>query len=263
MRTEKPTTHDLANKLIRLNNLSQAKAAKRAGLAQQNTSRWLAGQPKALSEANQLLLLDALGVRYTTLRSDGVHQWCVRNIEDAAQVLNEALNEEDRTNVEIWHLHNSRHIGCVVLKVARSNETIWVLVYRPLMAERPEPINADSLKCGKDMGDVIVDNATWESWLPPAVLESATFGDQITKLISQFPFRLPPHEHFDEMEVTGGENTGELSQDELMESLAPTTEEIKDWSEVLLQAKLRRKTFHEIVSTTRKALGISVLGSKL
>lgn len=255
-------TRELATILIRLHDMSQAKTAVRAGLAQQNISKWLRGQDNALSAENQLRLLDALGVRYERLRFDGIHQWCVRDIKDAALVLDSLLSDQEKNNTEIWHLKNSSHVGCIMLKLLRGTDVTWVLMYRPIMAHEPMPINAESLGCGKDMHDVIIDNATWESWLPPTVLEPIKFNEQISKLIDAFPYSLPPQSFFDEMENPGTENVNDLRPEKLWAARMPTAEEEKIWLELLLQAKLSGKSFDEIVKATRKAVGVSVLGSK-
>jgi len=125
MKIKEQTLRDLVGALIRLNNISQGKAADLSSLTRQNVSSWYTGRDNAISQESKLRLLDTLGVRYSTLRTDGVHQWCVREVEDAAKVLREVLRNDDRAKAEIWHVHNSRHIGCVVLKVVRPSETIW------------------------------------------------------------------------------------------------------------------------------------------
>ena len=255
MKNRKPAIRELFAALLRLNDISQGKASDLSGLVRQNVSSWYTGRDNAISQESQLKLLATLGVSYGSLRSEGVHRWCVRDVEDAALILGGVLNDEERTHSEFWHIHNSRYPGCIVLKIVKATESIWVVMYRPLMGEPPQPINAESLRCGVDRGDVIIDNATWESWLPPAVLEPVSFGAQLTKLIDQFPYPLPPQEHYDQMENLDGQNAVEQNQNELMEMLAPTAEEIKKWNEVLLQAKLGGKSFDEIIKETKRALG--------
>jgi len=262
MKSKKPTSREVIAALIRLNNISQGKAADLAGLVRPNVSSWLCGRIDALSMEKQLKLFDVLGVSYGRLRPDGVHRWCVREVEEVALVLGEVLDDEERAYAEFWHIHNTRYPGCIVLKVVKPAGSIWVVMYRPMMAEPPQPITAESLRCGIDRGEVIIDSATWESWLPPAVLEPVSFGTQMTNLIERFPYPIPPQEYFDEMEVQDGKKQVDDSQEEIMERLAPTPEELKKWGEVLFQAKLGGEDFDEIVTTTRKALGIRVLGSK-
>jgi len=263
MKNRKPSIRELFATLLRLNDISQGKASDLSGLVRQNVSSWYTGRDNAISEQSQLKLLATLGVIYGSLRSDGIHRWCVRDVEDAALVLDAVLNDEVRTHAEFWHVHNSRYPGCIVLKVAKPNESVWMMMYRPLMGEPPQPINAESLRCGVDRGDVIIDNATWESWLPPAVLEPVSFGTQMTNLIERFPYPLPPQEYYDQMEDLEGQNLVEENQEEIMKRLAPTPSELEKWNEVLFQAKVGGKDFDEIVRTTRRALGIRVLGSRL
>ena len=121
-------------------------------------------------------------------------------------------------------------------------------MYRPLMEEPPQPITAESLRCGVDRGEVIIDTKTWESWLPPAVLEHVSFGTQITKLIERFPYPLPPPGHYEQMEEPDGNKL--------------TPEKIKIWNKILFQAQNGGKDFDEIVKATRKALAITAMGSK-
>jgi len=262
MKSKKPTSREVIAALIRLNNISQGKAADLAGLVRPNVSSWLCGRIDALSMEKQLKLFATLGVNYGSLRPDGIHRWCVREVEDAALVLGDVLNDEERANCEIWHVHNLRYPGCIVLKVVKPTGFIWVMMYRPLMTDPPQPINADSLRCGVDQRDFIIDNATWESWLPPGVLEPVSFGVQITKLIERFPFHLPPQEYFDEIEMQDGKKPVDDSQEEIMERLSPTPEELKKWGEILFQARLGGKTFDDIVKATKRTLGIKVLGRK-
>jgi len=261
MKIKKPTIRELFAALLRLNDISQGKTADLSGLVRQNVSSWYTGRDNAISEQSQLKLLATLGMNYGSLRSEGIHRWCVNDVGDAALILGEVLNDEDRAHCEFWHIHNSRYPGCIVLKVVKPTECIWVMFYRPLMGEPPQPINVESLRCGVDRGDVIIDNATWESWLPPAVLEHVSFDTQINELIERFPYPIPPQEYFDEMEVQDGKKQVDDSQEEIMERLAPTPEELKKWGEVLFQAKLGGEDFDEIIKTTSKALGIRVLGS--
>jgi len=262
MKNRKPAIRELFAALLRLNDISQGKASDLSGLVRQNVSSWYTGRDNAISQQSQLKLLATLGVIYGSLRSDGIHRWCVRDVDDAALVLDAVLNDEVRAHAEFWHVHNSRYPGCLILKVVKPTGSIWMMMYRPLMEEPPQPITAESLRCGVDRGEVIIDTKTWESWLPPAVLEPVAFGTQITNLIERFPYPLPPQEYFDEMEVLDGQNVEEENQDQIMERLAPTPEELKKWDEVLYLAKLGGKGFDEIVKATRKALGIRVLGRK-
>jgi len=262
MKVKKPTIRDLFAALLRLNDISQGKTADLSGLVRQNVSSWYTGRDNAISEQSQLKLLATLGVNYGSLRSEGVHRWCVNDVGDAALILGEVLNDEDRAHCEFWHIHNSRYPGCIVLKVVKPTESIWVMLYRPLMGEPPQSITTESLRCGVDRGDVIIDNATWESWLPPAVLEPVSFGTQMTNLIERFPYPIPSQQYFDEIEVLDGQNLADENQEEIMERLAPTADELKKWDEVLFQAKVGGKDFDEIVKATRKVLGISALGRK-
>jgi len=261
MKNSKPSIRELFAALLRLNDISQGKASDLSGLVRQNVSAWYTGRNNAISEQSRLKLLTTLGLNYGSLLSEKVHRWCVRDVEDAALVLGEVLNDEELGNCEIWHVHNSRYPGCIVLKIVKPTGRIWVLMYRPLMTELPQPINADTLRCGVDQRDFIIDNAVWESWLPPVELEPASFGAQITKLIEQFPFPIPPQEHYDETEVLDGQNFEEENQDQIMERLAPTPEELKKWNEVLYLAKLGGKNIDEIIKTAGDALGTKVSGS--
>ena len=256
MKSKKPTSREVIAALIRLNNISQGKAADLACLVRPNVSSWLCGRIDALSMEKQLKLFDVLGVSYGRLRSDGVHRWCVREVEEAALVLGEVLDDEERAHAEFWHIHNTRFPGCVVLKVAKPTGSIWQMMYRPLMGEPPQPINSESLRCGIDRGEVIIDSATWESWFPPAVLEPMSFGTQITNLIERFPYPIPPQEYFDEMEDLDGQNAVEDNQEEIMKKLAPTPEELKKWNDVLFQAKLSGNSFEEILKRAKMALCI-------
>jgi transcriptional regulator with XRE-family HTH domain len=258
MKSKKPTSREVIAALIRLNNISQGKVADLAGLVRPNVSSWLCGRIDALSMEKQLKLFDVLGVSYGRLRHDGVHRWCVREVEEVALVLGEVLDDEERAHAEFWHIHNTRYPGCIVLKVVKPAGSIWVVMYRPMMAEPPQPINAESLRLGVDQGDVIIDTETWESWLPPAVLEPISFGTQITKLIERFPYPLPPQEYYDQMEEDGTEG----NQDQPTERLVLTPEDIQNWDLILFQAQDGGKDFDEIVKATRKALGISLLKSK-
>ena len=260
MKNRKPAIRELFAALLRLNDISQGKASDLSGLVRQNVSSWYTGRDNAISQKSQLKLLATLGVNYGSLRPDGVHRWCVKEVEDAALVLGSVLNDEERASSEFWHIHNSLYVGSIVLKVAKPTGSIWVMMYRPMMDAPPQPITAESLRCGIDRGDVIVNNATWESWLPPAVLEPVSFGAQLTKLIDQFPYPLPPLEYYDQMEVLEGQNLVEENQDQIMERLAPTPEELQKWDEVLFQAKLSGKSIDEIIKATRKTLGIRILG---
>jgi len=248
MKSKKPTSREVIAALIRLNNITQGKAADLAGLVRPNVSSWLCGRTDALSIEKQLKLFDVLGVSYGRLRPDGVHRWCVREVEEAALVLGEVLDDEQRVHAECWYIHNTRYPGCIVLKVLKPAGSIWVVMYRPMMAEPPQPITAESLRCGFDRGEIIIDTETWESWLPPAVLEHMSFDTQINELIERFPYSLPPPGHYDDME--------ELDEKTL------TPEKIKIWNKLLFQAQNDGKDFDEIVKATRKALGISLLKSK-
>ena len=134
------------------------------------------------------------------------------------------------------------------------------MMYRPMMAEPPQPITAESLRCGFDRGEIIIDTETWESWLPPAVLEPASFGTQITKLIERFPYPLPPQGHYDEMEFMDGQNLTKGRQEPATERPVPTPEEIQKWDEILIEARGGGKDFDEIVKATRKALEITSVG---
>jgi len=260
MKKTKPDIRELFAALLRLNDISQGKASDLAGLVRQNVSSWCTGRDNAISQKSQFKLLATLGVSYGSLRSEGVHRWCVNDVGDAALVLDAALNDEERAQAEFWHVHNLLYPGCIVLKITKQAGLIWVMMYRPLMAEPPQPINAESLRCGVDRGEVIIDSATWESWLPPAVLEPISFGTQINSLIDQFPYPNPSHQYFDDMEMPEGQNLIEENQDQIMERLAPTAEELKKWDEVLFQAKVGGKSFDEIIKETRKVLGIRILG---
>jgi len=262
MKKRKPAIRDLFAALLRLNDISQGKASDLAGLVRQNVSSWCTGRDNAISQKSQFKLLATLGVNYGSLRSESVHRWCVNDVGDAALVLDAVLNDEERAQAEFWHVHNSLYPACIVLKITKQTGLIWVMMYRPLMAEPPQPINEESLRCGVDRGEVIIDSETWESWLPPAVLEPVSFGIQINSLIDQFPFPNPPHQYFDDMEVSEDQNLIEENQDQIMERLAPTAEELKKWDAVLFHAKLGGKGFAEIVIATRKALDISLLGRK-
>jgi len=254
------TSRELMAALIRLNNINQGKAADLAGVLRPNVSNWFSGRDNALSMEKQLKLFDVLGVSYGRLRPDGVHRWCVREVGEAARVLGEVLDDEERVHAECWYIHNTRYPGCIVLKVLKPAGSIWVMMYRPMMAEPPQPITAESLRCGFDRGEIIIDTETWESWLPPAVLEHVSFDTQITKLIERFPYPLPPLEYYGQMEDLEGQNLVEENQEEIMKRLAPTPSEVEKWNEVLFQAKLGGKSIDEIVKITRKALGIRVLG---
>jgi len=263
MKNIKMTSRELMAALIRLNNISQGKTADLAGVLRPNLSNWSTGRDNALSIEKQLKLFDVLGVSYGRLCPDVVHRWCVREVEEVALVLGEVLDDAERAHCEFWPIQNFRYPGCIVLRISRSSKWIWVVMYRPLMAEPPQPINAESLRCGIELREVIVDNGTWESWLPPAVLEPVSFGSQINSLIDQFPYPNPPHQYFDDMELPEGQNLVEENQDQIMERLALTAEELKKWDEILFQAKVSGKDFDEIVKATRKALDIRVLGSRL
>ena len=260
MKNRKPTIRELFAALLRLNDISQGKASDLSGLTRQNVSSWCTGRDNAISQKNQFKLLATLGVNYGSLRSESVHRWCVNDVGDAALMLGEALNDEERAQAEYWHVHNLLYPGCIVLKITKHTGLIWVMMYRPLMGEPPQPINEESLRCGVDRGEVIIDSATWESWLPPAVLEPVSFGTQINNLIDQFPYPNPPHQYLDDMELPEGQNLIEENQDQIMERLAPTAEELKKWDEVLFQAKVGGKSFDEIIKETRKVLGIRILG---
>ena len=258
MKSKKPTSREVIAALIRLNNISQGKAADLAGLVRPNVSSWLCGRIDALSMEKQLKLFDVLGVSYGRLRPDGVHRWCVREVEEVALVLGEVLDDEERAHAEFWHIHNTRYPGCIVLKVVKPTGSVWVVMYRPMMSEPPQPINAESLRFGEDQGEVIIDTETWESWLPPAMLEPVSFGTQITNLIERFPYPIPSQQYFDEMEVLDGQNPADENQEEIMERLAPTPEELKKWNDVLFQAKLGGDSFEGILERTRMALCIKV-----
>jgi len=263
MKNRKPTIRELFSALLRLNDISQGKASDLSGLTRQNVSSWCTGRDNAISQKSQLKLLATLGVSYGSLRSESVYRWCVNDVGDAALVLDGVLNEEERAQAEFWHVHNLLYPGCIVLKITKQTRLIWVMMYRPLMAEPPQPIKEESLRCGVDRGEVIIDSATWESWLPPAVLEPISFGTQINSLIDQFPYPNPSHQYFDDMELPEGQNLIEENQDQIMERLAPTPEELKKWDEILYLAKLGGNGFEEISRTTKKALGIRILGSRL
>lgn len=261
MSLQKYSIRELVGALLRLNNISQGKAADRTKLQRQNVSSWYTGRDNAISQESQLRLLETLGILEGSLNSDVIHRWRVKDIEDVAMVLSTTLTDEDRVNAEIWPVKILSQIKCVVLRVSRPSETIWVLMSRPPMAEKPKPIDAVSLKFGTDMYEVVIDNATLDSWLNTEVLDPVAFNNQMTALIEIFPHPAVPQAIYDEMEEPGGENVLEASQEQVWESLVPTSEEIKEWNEVLLQAKLRGKSFDEIVKTTSKLLGISLLGS--
>jgi len=258
MKSKKPTSREVIAALIRLNNISQGKAADLARLVRPNVSSWLCGRIDALSMEKQLKLFATLGVNYGSLRPDGIHRWCVKEVEDAALVLGEVLNDKERAHCEFWHVHNTLYPGCIVLKITKQTGLIWVMLYRPLMGEQPQPITAESLRCGVDRGEVIIDTATWKSWLPPAMLEPVSFGTQMTNLIERFPYPLPPQEYYDQMEEDGTEG----NQDQPTERLVLTPEDIQNWDLILFQAQDGGKDFDEIVKATRKALGISLLKSK-
>jgi len=64
------------------------------------------------------------------------------------------------------------------------------------------------------------------------------------------------------MELPEGQNLIEENQDQIMERLAPTPEELKKWDEILFQAKVGGKSTDEIIKATRRVLGIRILGRK-
>jgi len=154
MKNRKPTIRELFSALLRLNDISQGKASDLSGLTRQNVSSWCTGRDNAISQKSQLKLLATLGVSYGSLRSESVYRWCVNDVGDAALVLDGVLNEEERAQAEFWHVHNLLYPGCIVLKITKQTRLIWVMMYRPLMAEPPQPIKEESLRCGVDRGEV-------------------------------------------------------------------------------------------------------------
>src|SRR5580765_2891353 len=97
-------TPALAGQLMRLRGETMSGLSKATGIRMANISVWLRGRPQTISEPRVVMLLDHLGVRNGTLRSDVVHIWTEQggSISDITAVLDTLLDDNHKARTAVY-----------------------------------------------------------------------------------------------------------------------------------------------------------------
>lgn len=222
-------SRELIRALIHMHNTSQGKIVDAAGLVRQNVSSWLSGRADAITEEKILHLLNTLGIEHGLPRTDMVHRWCVKDVNELASVLATILYPE--LEVNLLKVHLPSHPGTAILQIQDSfkstgKETAWIVLYRPALNNSPDPITVKAIGIGSEL-DVIIDKEQWESWLPPNSIDVKKFHKIADKLANQAMLSAP------------------VSNDQGMEKMI-----------VMYYKALKKMPASEILSKTKLALGL-------